>query len=422
MTVSQGKFVIAVAKSLKRFQAGDPQISAYMHASSFAGRAGLYAAAMRSQSIEWANAVALGASEGINSYELKTVVLPWLEESGQVVVKRSGDTVLNIKSVVLNYSNILTSTYKLFEKRDPSNVERACLQLMQMASDLPVTESEAKNNITQSFAEQDANLAITLSKSYRLLEYREGRGLSEPVLYSPSVWKDSINNAARHLSFLNTTDRAVLLELIRMVREYQGMPRAQLLAFAAENNASHLLNIAIGTKLIHETVIEMNGGENRAFLTTPHFYEEVASEHGEDACDRLKIFLDSIRNGQHFGDAGTGRISSPVLLLRRLLNNGTIGPCTAIGTDYVTSEKAGIVTVSGRIGSRCYLNLVQRDTVEKVLEVVERGKLEGNPMTESHVQEGNRFRSIEECTPELAAVPENIAEAERAIIQQLREG
>ena len=422
MTVNQGKHVIAIAKSLKRFQAGDAMISAYMHASSFAGRAGLYAASMRSQTISWQSAVVLAASEGINPYDLKALVLPWLEEAGLVIAKRKGDTILEIKSVVLNYSNILSATYSLFEKRDPTEVERACLKLIELASDLPIAESDAKNVLAMSFKEQDANVAITLAKSYYLLEFREGRGLAEPVLYASKIWKESIGNAAKYLSYLERTDRAVLLEMIRMVREYQGMPLTQLQAFAIQQNAMHLLKVAIGTKLLHQTVIEMKGGENRAFLTTPHFYEEIASEHGEDACDRLKIFLDSIRNGQHFGDSGTGRISSPVLLLRRLLNSGTIGPCTAIGTDYVTSEKAGIVSVSGRTGSRCYLNLVQRDTVEKVLEVVERGRLEGNPMTESHVQEGSRFKSIEEYTPELAAVPDNIAEAERAIIQQLREG
>ena len=167
----------------------------------------------------------------------------------------------------------------------------------------------------------------------------------------------------------------------------------------------------------------MRDGAVRTFLTTPHFYEEIANEHGQDVCDRVKIFLDSIRNGQHFGSGGTGRILDPAVLLEALLNRGRIGPCTAIGTDYVTSEKAGIVKVERAFGSRCHLVLVQRDTVQKVHEVVTNGTVSGsmNAMQPENVREGTGFKSIEECGQQ-GEVPEDVAEAERAIIMQLREG
>ena len=108
------------------------------------------------------------------------------------------------------------------------------------------------------------------------------------------------------------------------------------------------------------------------------------------------------------------------------MNKGEIGPCTAIGTDYVTSEKAGIVRVRrlSEGSSRHYLELVQEDTVSKVLEVISTGRMEGqhSRMYASHIVEGTGFRSIEQNRAESGELPGQLAEAERAIILKLREG
>jgi hypothetical protein len=230
--------------------------------------------------------------------------------------------------------------------------------------------------------------------------------------------------AAKSLSPLSANDRAVILEFIDRVKSHQGMPESLLHLEARKHNAEHMVQLALSIGLINRTQIQMSDGSKRWFLTTPHFYADMGAEFGEDMCDRVKIFLDSIRNGQHFGSSSTGKIVSPGKLLSKLLNAGEIGPCTAIGTDYVTSEQAGIVRVrrSGVKPKQSYLELVQRDTVEKVHDIVTTGSLIGSrPMTESDISEGVRFGSIEQLRGEKAQVPAPVAEAEREIIQKLRE-
>lgn len=203
------------------------------------------------------------------------------------------------------------------------------------------------------------------------------------------------------------------------------MPLRLLEEFATENGASHLLRLALGLGLVNATEIQMTDGSSRAFVTSPHFYGDMADEQGEDMFDRVKIFLDSIRNGQHFGHPWTGQIVAPAALLSKLVNQGEIGPCTAIGRDYVMSERAGIVRVR-RVSpesSRYYMEVVQRDTVAKVLDVVTAGSIADDPAMEaSHVNDGSRFRSIEQHRAQMGEVPEAIAEAERAMILRLREG
>jgi len=161
-------------------------------------------------------------------------------------------------------------------------------------------------------------------------------------------------------------------------------------------------------------------------LTSPHFYQDLADAHGEDMCDRVKIFLDSIRNGQYFADPWTGRIVAPEVLLSRLINRGSIGPCSAIGTDYITSEKAGIVrTRRVATGSSRYtMELMQRDTVETVLELITTGEVHmpAQSMAAEDIREGVRFRSIEQKRAVMGKTPARVAEAERAVILALREG
>jgi acid phosphatase class B len=69
-----------------------------------------------------------------------------------------------------------------------------------------------------------------------------------------------------------------------------------------------------------------------------------------------------------------------------------------------------------------YLELVQQDTVQKVHDIITTGSLIGSrPMTESDISEGVRFGSIEQLRGEKAQVPAPVAEAEREIIERLRE-
>ena len=142
-------------------------------------------------------------------------------------------------------------------------------------------------------------------------------------------------------------------------------------------------------------------------------------------CDRVKIFLDSIRNGQYFGSPSTGRIFDPELLLRALINRGRVGPATAIGNDYIVAEKAGIIRVRRATnGNKAYMTLGQDDTVRKVLEIVSSGAIEAQiqPMTLHHISNGKSFKSIEEGRAELGEVSGELAELEHEIINKLREG
>jgi len=423
----RGKLIIAAAKTLKQFQSGDINISAFLHATFFAGRAGLFASAIRSPKLlDSSRLRLLAAGEALSPHDLTGTLIPWLEKSGLAVAYRSDGKVQSIQSAVLEYDSILEATAQLHSSLDPSPEDEGCLIALGQACRLPTPESEVLQLVAKTVGEESANTALSLAKSYRIVSYREGKGLAEPLLFSERLWGRAIGNAAKALSNLDLTDREVLLHFVELVHSNQGLPESYLRAEAEKHNAPGLVDLAIGVGLLNQTDLEMADGTPRSFLTSPHFYQDLADAHGEDMCDRVKIFLDSIRNGQYFGDPWTGRIVAPEVLLSRLINRGSIGPCSAIGTDYITSEKAGIVrTRRVATGSSRYtMELMQRDTVETVLELITTGEVHmpAQSMAAEDIREGVRFRSIEQKRAVMGKTPARVAEAERAVILALREG
>src|SRR5262249_46494909 len=153
--------------------------------------------------------------------------------------------------------------------------------------------------------EPAARTAIGLAKKYKIVASRSGKGLPEPLLFSERVWARSIAKAERALAYLRREEREALLALVDRVRRYQGVPEGHIRHEAKKVGVERLLDLAIGVGLLNRTQIQMANGSMRSFLTSPHFFADLDSEFGEDICDRVKIFLDSTRNGQHFASPGT---------------------------------------------------------------------------------------------------------------------
>ena len=426
MSADRGKHIISAAKSLKAKPLADQNIAHFLYATSFAGRAGLFASALRhAGTISFNRTQILAETEGFSKLEVHDRLLPWMEATNMVYIQRRQNTSINaIVSLVLTYEPLLEAVTELYDSFDPTPEDRGCVQALALVSDLPMPESEVLQAVARNIGEQSSKRAIELAKNYHIVAHHADYGLPEPFLFSERVWTNFDVKSAKALAPLSPTDRAMLLEFVNRVQDHQGIPEALMRKEARRHNCEQVLEIGLGIGLLNRTRIQMSDGADRYFLTTPHFYADMGAEFGEDMCDRVKIFLDSIRNGQHFGRAHTGRILSPDILLSKLLNAGEIGPCTAIGTDYITSERAGIVRVrrSQVKPNQSFLQLVQHDTVSKVHDIITTGSVTSNVrMTENDVREGVHFASIEQLRGQPTNLPAPVAEAERAIVQKLRE-
>jgi hypothetical protein len=422
--IEKAKHIISVAKTLREFPLGDPKIANFLSATWLAGRAGLLASALRGHKKLSSKKFNLScANQGIGIGE-RPIVIRWLEKSGLVAVERADDGTKTFTNTILAYDNILKATHDCFQSLNPTDEESACIDLAVAVSNRPLRHDEALEILSKNYTEPTIKVALSLARAFRFVQERTGRGLSQPILFLPTIWGKNIDRVAKCLSSLDRTDREILTFFVEKVRNYQGYPYDLLYADAKKNNATKILELCIHVGLLLKTEIVTAEAQKNTFLTTPHFFAEIASEHGGDVCDRVKVFLDSIRNGQHYGRPGTGRIFNPSLLLHKLLDTGEIGPCSAIGTDYVVAEKEGIVKVKRATSSpgQSVMQLVQKDTVQKTYEIVSRTFISaGEIMRAQDLKDERSFLSEEQTRVKLADLPGPMQEAERAIILAIRE-
>ena len=419
------KSIISVAKSLKSYQLADHKIAAFLYATVDAGQLGLFMSAIKSErSASLKRLELIAAQEGISPPRLIGEILPWLENAGLCQLTRDHEGhIVDCTSLLLAYSDLLNAVHEYYEMRTPTDEDRACLNILVLASWLPRTESALRHMTALQFTDNIATTALQLAKSYNIVA--SSGGSTDPLLYAPRVWANLHRRAPSALAALDPTQREVLTYLINTVRENQGYPESLLRIEATQHGTHHLVDLAIGIALMNRTELRLANGTTRSFLMTPHFYYDLRDEFGEDMCDRVKIFLDSIRNGQYFGSRSTGKILDPERLLRALIDRGSIGPATAIGQDYIVAEKAGIIRVTkSNYGSQAYMEIKQYDTVSKVLEIVATGNVEpvSSPLAASHISDGTLFTSIEQGRAELGRPSDEVAEIEHGIINRLREG
>lgn len=161
MSAERGKHIISAAKSLKAMQLADQNIAAYFDAVSIAGRAGLFASALRhAGEISLERAEMLAVHEGFSRRELRQILLPWLENGNLAYTKRFTDgTIQSIESLVLTYDPLLTAVDDLFQSLDPTQEAIGCIAALALVTELPRPQSEVVHVLSGIIGEEHAKLA-----------------------------------------------------------------------------------------------------------------------------------------------------------------------------------------------------------------------------------------------------------------------
>lgn len=432
-SVAQGRAIIHIAKCLKPYSES-ASLARYLSSTRLAGRAGLLVSSIKS-STSFDPRLPVSAVEAfchevsIDSITYYNYVTPWMADNAFCYIERDENDKEFLVPTVTSYEAILKGVAALYSRleRSEAPVARAVHHLVVATSNTPLLQSEVMPVLVDAYGLEGTVQALELSRAYKLLSFSQTGGAQDALIYSSRVWKDIDAKLPAAMSSLSLPDRAFLKEIIGMVKDYQGMPESLLRTFLAKEGGGRLLDMAIGLKLITKTAITARGGQvSYTFLTTPHFYADVADEFGDDICDRVKIFLDSIRQGQHFSESSRGRIRDPQVLLGALINKGQIGPATAIGEDYLLAERAGIIRVERSSSNFGYMmELRQADVVKKTLQVLERKSMEPGapslaPQGFAKVNSGN-FVSEQENNIRMGDLPGEMREIEREFVNSLRE-
>ncbi|HID30393.1 MAG TPA: hypothetical protein EYP19_10370 [Desulfobacterales bacterium] len=393
-----------------------------------AGKCGRLLARIRQLGIvEVRKLYAIGRTIGIMPSELERIIIPTIEENtNSILVKRDADgQIIEVEEYIPSRTAVLELTGQIWGSTFPKPVEFVNFDSLDYSLGLPRTEVEQIDYlVSQGYPEEIVKLALELQISFGLLGRQEAEyGLREPILYNEYIWGEKaaqIYNAIRDLS---RRQREQLIELLEKVANKQGYPVDSL------DQSSEMFKLAKKTGILDITGIRTTTGAHKQFATTPQMWGTLSPDQlaDQDIFDDVKLFLDSIRYGQLYTDPRTGRILSPIQLLRALLRNGAVGPCTAIGTDYPLVEEAGIVSIERDLsqpGEQYIMQMKKEDVVRTVLDVLEHQTVlpldEPYQITPSGIEYPGSFISAEETRSREPEMPHPVREAYNALLTNLR--
>ena len=127
--VQKGKLIISAAKSLKRCRLDDQGVAALLYATSHAGRAGLFASALRhNRGMSLGYMSGLAAAEGFSLPDLRSHLIPWLENNGLCQINRDKQKqVVTVDSLVLSYEGLLAAVSDYYDSLSPTPEDIGCL-------------------------------------------------------------------------------------------------------------------------------------------------------------------------------------------------------------------------------------------------------------------------------------------------------
>lgn len=303
---------------------------------------------------------------GIAESDLTMWLLPTLERARLFTLLRSTTGQLTaVEEQVGVAEPVLDSVGRVWDGLNPADAERCAIAASDHLAYAPYTLS-----VLRSILEADgfrADMHPEMLKSLAavgMLRRQRSQALREDVLYSPYVWGTEAVAIGEFLHRLPPNERDVLAGLSRSAAERPGTSVEDLAV------ASPVVEAARKVGLIEATRVLSSAGSEKAFAFSPSL-ERQLSLGTTDVTHERKLFVAHILYGHRYGFPGTGRILSPTVLVGALISRGSVGPATAIRTDYPLLEAQGIVKVVVEEGSkRAYLELVKRDVAEDALDLL----------------------------------------------------
>lgn len=297
--------------------------------------------------------------------DLRLAVLPALESARMLEVHRRDDgTVVAVDELIGVARPVLAQASELWEAFGPNDVERCAIASSDLLSYAPLGISAHRETLERDGFDPSVHQgAFRILRSVGMLRSTRSHVLNEEVMYSPYVWGTEAVSIAEFMQQLPANERDVLATISRSVADRPGRTTDALAP------SDQLVNAARKVGLIDTARVLTSGGTERTFAFSPALESQLGAG-STDVSHARKLFVAHILYGHRYGHGATGRIADPVLLVSRLIERGSVGPATAIRTDYPLLEARGIVRVREETSGRAHLELVQHDVASDGLELL----------------------------------------------------
>lgn len=414
-------WVVDIQKHLQEFKGSD---LSYYDSTIVSGQCARLMARIRNMEVidNYSKLKTIAAPIGIMPSQLKKIILPQLEKQGVVNVLKDGlGKIRKIEENIPIQDEILKIAYDIWDNSETNEVERISVNTIEQCATIPKTEEELINDVQSlGFKEKNISLAIDLQKGFKILDLHPLNSSTKPLIYTPYIWGENAFKIMDFISHLEYEPRKNVEHLLKTISGNQAIPLDQL-----DTVDQSLISACRKTGLIDVCNVSTESGKNKGFVFTPRMWGSLQRERIiPDIYDEVKLLLASVGFGQHYSNIS--KIKYPVELVEALINRGEVGPCTAIGHDFILLEEAGIVEIKRDSYHRSmyHMHLVKEDIAKTALEVLKHKRLvglgESVDLNPKGLCQTGEFINPEQDKIRMAKLSEPSIKAQRKLIKVLR--
>ena len=343
----------------------------------FAGKCGTLLSAISSSNqilITGSRLEALAKANQISPRGEVPAILQELKRQRLISIGAAGE----IEVLGLTGHTILEHTATVFEESNREPHEDAVITLSEEASDSPLTDKKAKELISDKH-----RLSATLAES--TIQLGSGIGFfdsesisdKEKLLFNGNLFRrDEAKKVNAIIASLNLAEATALKEVNQMLQGAGCLPLETVQKVVDKTLFEKLHSIGL-----FDVSSVGNESGRRYFVTRPAAFSKFTNSIADDALDLAKAFVASLTYGMTLSSYSRGRIQMISKLMSKLIAGGTVGPATAIGSDYQALELKGVVKVDPASGGMFTMKLLKPEVGRLALSVIEDGDLSAESVT-----------------------------------------
>jgi len=283
-------------------------------------------------------------------------------------------------------STVLTHTSDIFKSSSPSNYQKAAIELAENISDLPKSEKDLKQYLsdTHKLSKNDTTDLFNQSEEIGFVDSEKLDDESKFFFNGNLFKKDSVAKTSAVLSSLKSDDTSKINELDQLLTSKGCITLESAKTVLGGQLLSKLQSIGM-----YDFNEVSNSTETKTFVTKPSAFSKYGNPFEEDALDLAKAFVSSLYYGMNFSSSGRGQITMLKALMRKLVNGYEVGPATAIGEDYRLLELKRVIQIRHEGGYRYFMSLLKKDVGELAIQVLEVGDATEQSIKSSTVYSGS---------------------------------
>ncbi|MBL0939302.1 MAG: hypothetical protein IBJ03_10420 [Gemmatimonadaceae bacterium] len=390
-TSTKGAWLIHHARKLQATTSQD------FDAIGFAGRSGTLLSAISASNqshVSNKRLAALAKANGISPKTEMPSILSELERQRLVALGADGIEVLGLTGKA-----ILEHTARIFSESDYEPHEDAAIIVAEIASERPTTTRSVSEYIsdTLKLSSQETGTTLALAANIGFFDTEPLSGDDSLVFNSNLFRRDDATKISAIMSSLSGDESRCLIEATQKLQDSGCVPLDEITNILGKSLFSKLHSIAF-----FDVSAVGNDEGKRYFVTRPAAFSKFSNSIADDAFDLAKALVASLTYGMTVSSHQRGRIQAISALMNKLIAGSSVGPATAIGSDYQALEQRGVVRVTPAERGMFTMKLLKPEVGRLALAVIESGDASTEVVT-----------ALPGARVTLYATPESNREAER---------